>query len=105
MFNHLLQQSLIIWSYHCSVTLHSGSILNLSHRLQTQNVEAFVQHQRRRFGQQHATAMDHHDLALLVLLDAIATVVELGEGGAHLVDEFAQVMQAQVLGDLLDDVG
>lgn len=80
-------------------------ISNLGHWLQTQNVEALVQHKCGRFGQQNAVAVNHHDFAVLVLFDAIATVVELGESGAHFVNVFAQMVQTQILCDFMDDVG
>ncbi len=40
----------------------------------------------------------------LILLDAVADIVELGEGGGHLVHELAERMEEEIVGDSNDHV-
>ena len=73
---------------------------HLLHGLEAEDVEALGENLRGCVAQHDALHVDPDDVAGLVLLDAVAVVVELGEGRGHLVHELAERVQEEVVGDL-----
>ena len=64
---------------------------HLGDRLQSEDAEALLEDLRRGVAEHDAPHVDLDDLAgFLVPLDAVARVVELGEGRGHLVHELAE---------------
>ena len=81
-------------------------ILHSLDGLQTQNVEALGQNEGRDLAQDDPTGVDLDDLTgLAVLLDAVADIVELGEGARNLVHVLGQRVEVEVVGDLEDHLG
>merc|ERR1719264_2154996 len=78
---------------------------HLGDRLQSEDAEALLEDLRRGVAENDTPHVDLDDLAgFLVPLDAVARVVELGEGRGHLVHELAESVQAEVVGDLQNDL-
>ena len=89
------------WRKPCCLTTAAEFIITFSslslsshslHRLQSQDVEGDPQDRGGRLAQQQPAVVDLDDLARLVLLDAVAGVVELGEGGGDLYDTHTLVL-------------
>ena len=70
--------------------------------LEAEDVEALGENLRGGVAEHDALHVDPDDVAGLVLLDAVAVVVELGEGRGHLVHELAERVQEEVVRDLGD---
>ena len=75
---------------------------HLLHGLQPQDLEALGEHLCGGVAEHDPLHVDLGDVAGLVLLDAVAVVVELGEGRGHLVHELAERVQEEVVRDLRD---
>ena len=65
-------------------------ISHLGDGLQSEDAEALLEDLRRGVAEHDAPHVDLDDVAGRVLLDAVARVVELGEGRGHLVHELAE---------------